>query len=135
MIFVLHLYLRLGRRYKSRSDAGMISGPREQYVNTVHLFIGTGHSPDKITFMSLVTNHNHDTNYQGLCGLFLFKSVPPFVSSASSCRSSFDCSFSIYLSCHACLHIILPKVFLLRGPSVEKKAPNSSPFAVLDRFL
>jgi hypothetical protein len=28
----------------------------------------------------------------------------------------------------------LSKVFLLRGPSAEKKAPNSSPFAVLDRF-
>jgi hypothetical protein len=55
----------------------MITGPREQYGNTIHLFIGTGHSPDKITFMSLVTNHNHDTNYQGLCGLFLFKLVPP----------------------------------------------------------
>jgi hypothetical protein len=26
-------------------------------------------------------------------------------------------------------------VFLLRGPSVEKKAPNSSPFAVLDHFF
>jgi hypothetical protein len=32
------------------------------------------------------------------------------------------------------LHIILPKVFFLRGPSAEKKAPNSSPFEVLDRF-
>jgi hypothetical protein len=105
----------------------MITGPREQYGNTIHLFIGTGHSPDKITFMSLVTNHNHDTNYQGLCGLFLFKLVPPFVSSVSSCRSSFDCSFGIYLSCHAYLHIILLKVFLLRGPSAEKKAPNTHP--------
>jgi hypothetical protein len=32
------------------------------------------------------------------------------------------------------LHVILSKVFLPRGPSVEKKAPNSSPFTVLDRF-
>jgi hypothetical protein len=32
------------------------------------------------------------------------------------------------------LHIVLPKVFLLRGPSTEKKAPNSSPFTVLDHF-
>jgi hypothetical protein len=70
---------------------------REKYGGTVHLFIGTGHSPDKITFMPLTTNHNHDKNYQGLCGLFLFKSVPPFVSSVSSCRSSFDCSFGIHI--------------------------------------
>jgi hypothetical protein len=71
---------------------------------TVHLFIGTRHNPDKITFVSLITNHNHDTNYQGLCDLFLFKSVPPFVSSVSSCRSSFNCSFDIYLHVvHACI--------------------------------
>jgi hypothetical protein len=25
-------------------------------------------------------------------------------------------------------------VFLLEGPSMKKQAPNSSPFAVLDRF-
>jgi hypothetical protein len=53
---------------------------REQYRGTVHLFIGTGHSPDKITFVSLITNHNQNTNYQGLNGLLLFKSVLPFVS-------------------------------------------------------
>ena len=52
---------------------------REQYRGIVHLFIGTGRSPVKITFMSLITNHNHDTNYQGLSGLFLFKSAQPFV--------------------------------------------------------
>jgi hypothetical protein len=87
-----------------------ITSQREQYGGTVHLFIGMGHSPDKITFMSLITNHNHETNYHGLCGLFLFKSVSPFVSSVSSCRSSFNCNFGIQLhvtsacmsSCHRC---------------------------------
>jgi hypothetical protein len=73
----------------------VITNQREQYGGTVHLFIGTGHSLDKITFMPLITNHNHDSNYEGLCGLFLFKSVPPFVSSVSLCRSSFNCSFGI----------------------------------------
>jgi hypothetical protein len=52
---------------------------REQYEVTVHLFIGTGRSPVEITFMSSITNYKHDTNYQGLNGLFLFKSVSPFV--------------------------------------------------------
>ena len=47
---------------------------------TVHLFIGTGRSPVKITFMSLITSYNHDTSYHGLIGLFLFKLVQPFVS-------------------------------------------------------
>jgi hypothetical protein len=53
---------------------------REQYKVSVHLFIGAGRSPVEITFMSLITNYKHDTNYRGLNGLFLFKSVPPFVS-------------------------------------------------------
>jgi hypothetical protein len=76
----LHLYLRLDRRQKSKCDARMSTNPREQYGGTVHLFIGTGRSLVKITFMSLMTSYNHDTNYHGLIGLFLFKSVQPFVS-------------------------------------------------------
>jgi hypothetical protein len=76
----LHLYLRLDRRQKSKRDARANTSQREQYGGTVHLFIGTGRSPVKITFMSLMTSYNHDTNYQGLSGLFLFKSVEPFVS-------------------------------------------------------
>jgi hypothetical protein len=38
---------------KSRSDARVITSQREQYGVTVHLFIGTGRSLGKITFMSL----------------------------------------------------------------------------------
>jgi hypothetical protein len=37
--------------------------PREQYGGAVHLFIGTGRGPDKITSMSLITNCNHNANY------------------------------------------------------------------------
>jgi hypothetical protein len=44
-------------------DARAIKIQREQYEGTVHLFIGTGRSPDKITSMSLLTNYNHNTNY------------------------------------------------------------------------
>jgi hypothetical protein len=50
------------------SDVRVITRQCEQYGGTVHLFIGTRHSPDKITFMSLKTNHDYDSNYQGLCG-------------------------------------------------------------------
>jgi hypothetical protein len=75
-----HLYLRLDRRHKSKHNAQVNTSQREQYGGTVHLFIGMGRSPVKITFMSLMTSYNHDTNYQGLSGLFLFKSVKPFVS-------------------------------------------------------
>jgi hypothetical protein len=53
---------------------------REQYKDTVHLFIGTGRSLCGFTFMSFITDYNHDTYYHGPIGLFIFKSVPPFVS-------------------------------------------------------
>jgi hypothetical protein len=76
----LHLYLWLDRRQKSKCDARVNTSQREQYESTIHLFIGTGRSPVKITFMSLMTSYNHDINYHGLIGLFLFNSVQPFVS-------------------------------------------------------
>jgi hypothetical protein len=65
---------------KSKRNAQVSTSQREQYGGTVHLFIGIGRSPVKITFMSFTTNYNHDTNYHGSIGLFLFKSVQPFVS-------------------------------------------------------
>jgi hypothetical protein len=71
----LHLYLRLDRRQKSKCDAQVNMSQREQYGVTVHLFIGTGRSPDEITFMPSTNNYKHVTNYHGLIGLFLFRSV------------------------------------------------------------
>jgi hypothetical protein len=59
MIFILHLYLRLDRGWKSESDARVITIQREQYGITVHLFIGIGRSLDKITFMSLTFTVHH----------------------------------------------------------------------------
>jgi hypothetical protein len=51
----------------------------EQYGVTVHLFIGTGHNPDKITFMSLIFTLNHNAIYQGLSSLFPFRSVSSLI--------------------------------------------------------
>jgi hypothetical protein len=48
---------------------------REQYGDTVHLFIGTGHSPYKITFMPFTFGNNSIVIHRGLNGLFIFKSV------------------------------------------------------------
>jgi hypothetical protein len=97
MIFILHLYIRLGRRWNNENDVRVNTIPREQYMGTVHLFIGTGRNPDKITSVSLLTNYNYNTDYQGLYSFFHFKSVPSFVFSMSPCRSSFNSSFSLYL--------------------------------------
>ena len=48
---------------------------REQYGGTVHLFIGTGHSPYKITFMPFTFGSNSIVIHRGLNSLFIFKSV------------------------------------------------------------
>jgi hypothetical protein len=48
---------------------------REQYESTVHLFIGTGRSPCKITFRPFAFDNNSIVIYRGLNRLFLFKSV------------------------------------------------------------
>jgi hypothetical protein len=63
---------------------------REQYRSTVQLFIGTGHSPCKITSRPFAFDNNSIVIYQGLNSLFLFKSVSFFL---SSCRSSLAHSF------------------------------------------
>jgi hypothetical protein len=61
-------------------DMRVNTSQREQYRDTVHLFIGTGRSLCGFTFMSFITDYNYDTGYHGPIGLFIFKSVPPFVS-------------------------------------------------------
>jgi hypothetical protein len=48
---------------------------RPQYGGTVHLCIGTGHSPYKITSMPFTFGSNSIVIHRGLNGLFIFKSV------------------------------------------------------------
>jgi hypothetical protein len=75
IVFMLHWYLRLVRRWKCESDARAITMQREQYGVTVHLFMGTGHNPSKITFIPPTFTGNHKVSYQGLSSLFPFRSV------------------------------------------------------------
>jgi hypothetical protein len=63
---------------------------REQYGSTVHLFIGTGRSPCKITPRSFTFANNSIVIHQDLDSLFPFKSVSFFL---SSCQSSLAHSF------------------------------------------
>ncbi|NP_001170681.1 uncharacterized protein LOC100384746 [Zea mays] len=51
---------------------------REQYGDTVHLFIGTGHNPYKITFMPFTLDNNSIVICRGPNSLFIFKSVSLF---------------------------------------------------------
>jgi hypothetical protein len=89
----------------------VITIQREQYVATVHLFIGTGRSPDKITSMPLTFTLNYNVSYQGRSSLFLLRSVPSFILAIISSRSSFSHSFGVQTyhlravsSYHACLY-------------------------------
>ena len=49
---------------------------REQYMSTVHLFIGTGHSPWKITPITFTFANDSIVIHRGLNSLFPFKPVP-----------------------------------------------------------
>jgi hypothetical protein len=74
----LHLYLRLNRKWKYKYDAKMSTSQREQYGGTVHLFIGTGDSPCKITSMPFTFANDFKVVHRGLNSLFPSKSVPFF---------------------------------------------------------
>jgi hypothetical protein len=54
------------------------TGLREQYRGTVHLFIGTRHSPCKITSRPFTFADNFKVIHRGLNSLFPFQSVPLF---------------------------------------------------------
>jgi hypothetical protein len=58
-----HKRIKIQREHLCENDARVITIQREQYDVTVHLFIGTGRSPGKSTFMSLVTIYNINKNY------------------------------------------------------------------------
>jgi hypothetical protein len=48
---------------------------REQYGETVHLFIGIGRSLCEFTFMSSTNDYNHNIGNHGPIGHFILKSV------------------------------------------------------------
>jgi hypothetical protein len=54
----------------------MNTSQHEQYEGTVHLFIGTGRSLCKFTFMPFIFTIDLWAIQWGLDSLFLFKSVP-----------------------------------------------------------
>jgi hypothetical protein len=102
----------------------VITSQCEQYEVTVYLFIGMGRNPVEITLMSLITNYKHDTSYHGLNGLFLFKSVLPFVSRCHHAEAPWILA-SAYTFVLCLLAYRPTEGVLLRGPSAKKKAPNN----------
>jgi hypothetical protein len=55
-----------------------VTQKQNEYGSTVHLFIGTGCSPCKITPMPFTSASNSIVIHRGLNSLFPFKSVPLF---------------------------------------------------------
>jgi hypothetical protein len=121
---------------------------REQYRNIVHLFIGTGRSPYKITLMPFTFINNSMVILRGLIWLFIFKSVSPFcchakaplhIASWSFHPSSWSFSISVKLRLDHVLYTrnLVPKIpaYILRKHCQitffedlrKPKAPNSSP--------
>jgi hypothetical protein len=89
---------------KSPSDAQMNTSQREQYGGIVHLFIGTGRSLCKITFMSFIFTIDLWTTQRGLDSLsplsrFLF---PPLSRSTPACSFGATSAFvstMLFTSC------------------------------------
>jgi hypothetical protein len=63
-----------------------VPSQREQYGNTVHIFINTGRSPCKITLIPITFNNNSIVIFRGLIWLFIFKSVGTMLRRRRSCR-------------------------------------------------
>jgi hypothetical protein len=101
---------------KSETDARTITIQCEQYGVTVHLFIGTGRSPDKITFMSLTFTVNHKASHQGLSSLFSLRSVPSSTFVIILSRSSFSHSFDVHSSYLQVVSVTEPPKLL--GPPI-----------------
>jgi hypothetical protein len=77
-IVELHVYLQLEGDDSTSVTQKRMPSQREQYGDTVHLFIGTGHNPCKITFMSFTLDNNSIVICRGLNSLFIFKLVSLF---------------------------------------------------------
>jgi hypothetical protein len=86
---------------------------REQYGSTVHLFIGTGRSPCKITLMPFTFVSDSIVTHRGLNNLFLFKSV-----SFSAIVSKLSCTYL-----RLCANLRIPCASSHRGSNPSPKVP------------
>jgi hypothetical protein len=127
IMLILHWYLRLARR---RGCERVNTIQHEQYEDTVHLFIGTGRSPSKITFIPLNAYLQASKANKVYLVFYFFTWTEPMLSSFGILQrclytgsSSWEAKSRLMIAL-ASLCIILPKVFLSWGPSVEKKTPT-----------
>jgi hypothetical protein len=139
------MYLRLKESKSTSVTQKQMPSQREQYRSTVHLFIGTGRSPCKITSRPFAFDNNSIVIYRGLDSLFLFKSVSFFCHhvKASLCTASalFHPSFSLCFFIQRFWHVrrvhVRRYLFMYYTPETlsnhvfedlrKPKATNSSP--------
>ena len=72
-IIELQLYLRSEGNESTGVMQWQMPNQREQYGGTVHLFIGAGHNPHKITFVPFTLDNNSIVICRGLNSLFILK--------------------------------------------------------------
>ena len=84
------MYLQLEGDKSTSVTQKWMPNQREQYGDTVRLFIGTGRSPCKITLMPFTFINNSMIILRGLIWFFIFKSVSFFL---PTCRRSLAHSF------------------------------------------
>jgi hypothetical protein len=112
----------------------------EQYGDTVHLFIGTGRSPCKITPMPFTFANDPIVTHRGLNSLFLLSRFPFLLSCRSSPAHSFGSAptFVFFVLLHVVVLIHVRRyLFMYYTPEIllnhvfedlrKPKAPNSSP--------
>jgi hypothetical protein len=110
----------------------MITIQCEQYGVTIHLFIGTGRSPDKITFISLTFTANHRASYLGIISFFPFRSVSSSTFVIILSRSSFS-----FLQPQLRRPFILPSGFYLHitYTFISKPKPHVAVYVTLKNIL
>ena len=82
-----------------------------QYGGTVHLFIGTGHNPYKITFMPFTLDNNSIVICRGLNSLFIYKSVSLFATAPKLSCSHLRLCINLRITlvyCDADLNLKIP---------------------------
>jgi hypothetical protein len=107
------MYLQLEGDESTSVTQKRMPNQREQYGGTVHLFIGTGHSPYKITFIPFTFDNNSIVVYQGLNSLFISKSV-----SFSATTPKLSCSHL-----RRCIDLRIILVFFCRDTDLSPKIP------------
>ena len=120
-------HIRLARRCKCRRA---ITIQREQYDATVHIFIGTGRSRSKNTFMSLSSVYNYNTKYCGLNSLYPFLVTVVFGLRHQPEPKSLDYSFVA----HFCYLQVTPLLLLQKKISIPKLKPPAIIYVMLKTY-